>query len=81
MSKYSDLGVPLAFVLPDEHNIKKLYNQICDNVLKEVEKPLEKIYTYYNTGERKIIIEADGKKKKIRPFKLRELCKCAACID
>lgn len=49
--------------------------------MKEVEKPLEKIYAYYNTGERKVIIEAEGKKKKIRPLKLRELCKCAACID
>ena len=29
------------------------------------------MYAYYNTSERKIVVEAEGKKKKIRPLKLR----------
>ncbi len=81
VSKYSDSGIPLAFVLPEEHNLQKIYRQICDNVIQEVSKPVEKIYAYYNTAERKIVVEAEGKKKKIRALTLRESCKCAACID
>ena len=34
ISKYSDLGTPIAFVLPDEHAIKQTYNQICSAVGK-----------------------------------------------
>lgn len=36
---------------------------------------------FYNTAERKIIVEENGKKKKIDPYTLRVNCKCAVCID
>lgn len=36
---------------------------------------------YYNTGDRAIIIEEQEKKKKIDPYTLRLMCKCAGCID
>lgn len=29
ITKYSDLGTPLAFVLPEEHKIRQIYNYIC----------------------------------------------------
>ena len=34
ITKYSDLGTPVAFVLPEEHTIRKTYNQICESVNK-----------------------------------------------
>ena len=36
---------------------------------------------YYDTGERAIIVEEQTKKKKIDPYVLRMMCKCAGCID
>lgn len=36
ISKYSDLGAPLAFVLPEEHKIRVTYNDICKSVTKEL---------------------------------------------
>lgn len=81
ISKYSDMGAPLAFVLPAEHSISKIYSNICQGISKEIEKPKLKVNTYYNTGERSIIIEEEKTKKKIDPYTLRSLCKCAGCID
>lgn len=36
ISKYSDLGTPITFVLPDEHEIKQTYNRICKSIGKEI---------------------------------------------
>ena len=81
ISKYSDLGTPLAFVLPQEHAISKIYSEICTGVDKELQKPKIKVNTYYNTGERVVVIEEEKRRKKIDPYTLRSLCKCAGCID
>ena len=36
---------------------------------------------FYNTADRKIVVEEKGNKKYIHPFTLRINCKCALCID
>lgn len=36
---------------------------------------------YYNTADRKIVVEEKGKKKIISPYNLRLSCRCAGCID
>ena len=36
---------------------------------------------FYNTADRKVVVEENGKKKKIDPYTLRVSCKCAGCID
>ena len=82
ISKYSDIGAPFVLVLPEEHTLSKEYTTLCNNVNKELEKGgVQQPMTYYSTSERLVIIEHDGKKKKINPFALRSLCRCAACID
>lgn len=50
ISKYSDLGTPVAFVLPDEHSVKQTYNQICTAISQELEKPAIKVNVYYDTN-------------------------------
>lgn len=81
ISKYSDMGTPFSFVLPEEHTLRQTYSKICTALNKELEKPKIKVNAYYNTGERAIIIEELEKKKKIDPYTLRLSCKCAGCID
>ena len=39
------------------------------------------MFVFYNTAERKVVVDHDGKKKKIDPYTLRISCRCAACID
>lgn len=81
ITKYSDLGTPLAFVLPESHKIRVLYDEICRSVNKELEKPKTNANAYYNAAEKAVVIEEESKKKKIDPYTLRLKCKCAACID
>jgi DUF971 family protein len=36
---------------------------------------------FYNTAERRIVVEEKGQKKLIDPYTLRVSCRCAVCID
>jgi ATP-binding protein involved in chromosome partitioning len=39
------------------------------------------VFVFYNTAERKVIVEHKGMKKRVDPYTMRISCKCAACID
>ena len=81
ISKYSDNGTPIAFVLPTEHFLAKIYTTLCAGIAKELSKENERVFVFYNTAERKVVVEERGKKKFINPYALRLACKCAVCID
>lgn len=69
-------------MIPPEHSLSKIYSNLCTNIVKTVEKEkTERIFVFYNTAERMIVVEENGKKKKIDPYTLRINCKCAGCID
>ncbi len=40
ISKYSDLGTPLPFVLPVTHVVIKSYNKLCDNIISSLNKKI-----------------------------------------
>lgn len=56
ISKYSDNGTPIALVLPAEHSLSKLYTGFSSSIVKELEKEVERIFVFYNTAERKIVV-------------------------
>ena len=57
IATYSDQGSPLAFVLPEEHKVRKAYLEICENASLEIEKPKISANVYYDTNTRTITIE------------------------
>lgn len=68
--------------MPPEHSLSKIYSNLCTNIVQTVEKEKkERIFVFYNTAERMVIVEENGNKKKIHPYTLRTSCKCAGCID
>lgn len=81
ISKFSDYGTPLPFVLPEQHTLNQIYSGISAGIQKEILKPKNKVNVYYNTAERAVIIEEEKTKRKIDPYTLRASCKCAGCID
>ena len=56
ISKFSDLGTPLPFVLPEQHTLNKIYTGISAGIQKEIIKPKTKVNVYYNTAERAVIV-------------------------
>ena len=69
-------------MIPPEHSLSKIYANLCGGIENELKKEVkDKIFVFYNTAERKVIVELNGKKKKVNPYTLRVSCRCAACID
>lgn len=56
ISKYSDNGTPIALVLPPEHSLAKLYSGFSNSIVKELEKEVERVFVFYNTAERKVVV-------------------------
>lgn len=48
ITKYSDLGTPLAFVLPESHALRQIYNNICSSVKNELLTPRSQSNSFYS---------------------------------
>ena len=81
ISKFSDLGSPVVLALPQSHELLKIYQGFARDLVTEAEKPYDVPIVFYNTGQRKIIVETPSKKKVVSPYVLRLKCRCALCID
>lgn len=69
-------------VIPAEHSLSKIYGTLCSRIVTDIQKETqERAFVYYNTAERKVVVQENGKKKKIDPYTLRVSCRCAGCID
>ena len=82
-SKYSDMGTPIVLVLPNQSELVKKFTSLAESVVDETKKCKAKSRpsVSYSAKEGVVIVENEGKVLKINPFKMRNSCNCAGCID